>query len=43
MLVLFVVLPEQPVQGYLGAKDGEEQGEEAVAEVVDPGGVDDEG
>src|SRR5215208_6514913 len=43
MLFLFVVAPEHPVEGYLGTKDGEEEGEEAVAEVVDPGGIDHEG
>src|SRR3712207_4465516 len=41
--LVFVVLPEEPIKCYLGAEDGEEQGEDAVAEVVDPGGVDDEG
>src|ERR671921_2122803 len=38
----FVVLPQKPIQSDLGAEDGEEQGEEAVGEVVAPGGVDDE-
>ena len=42
-LSFFVVSPEEPVQRYLGAEEGEEEGEEAVAEVVEPGGVDDEG
>src|SRR5918994_6366048 len=41
--LLFVVLPEKPVQSYLCAEDGEEEGEESVAEVVAPGGIDDEG
>ena len=40
---LLIVFPEKPVHGYLGAQDGEEEGEEAVAKVVAPGGVDDEG
>src|SRR5918997_5083554 len=39
----FVVLPQKPVQGDLGAQDGEEQGEEAVGKVVAPSGVDDQG
>src|SRR5215210_3977135 len=42
-MLLFVVLPQNPVKGDLCAEDGEEKGEEAVAEVVAPGGVDDEG
>ena len=41
--LFLVVFPQKPVQCYLGAEDGEEQGEEAVAEIVGPGGVDDEG
>ena len=41
--VVLVVLPEEPVEGYLGAKDGEKECEEAVAELVKPGGIDDEG
>ena len=40
---LLIVFPEKPVHGYLGAQDGEEEGEEAVAEVVAPGRVDNEG
>lgn len=35
-----VLFPEQPVEGYLGAQDGENEGEEPAAEVVAPGGVD---
>src|SRR5215207_4313213 len=41
--LLLVVFPQKPVQSYLGAEDGEQKGEEAVAEFVAPGGVDDEG
>ena len=32
--------PAEPVECYLGAHDGENQGEDAVLEVVAPGGVD---
>ena len=39
--VLFA--PSEPVEGYLGAHDGEEQGEDAVFEVVSPGSVDQDG
>ncbi len=41
--LLFLVLPHKPVYGDLGAKDGEQEGEDAVLEVVAVGGVDDEG
>lgn len=41
--LLLLVLPQKPVYGYLGAKDGQEEGEGAVLEVVAVGGVDDEG
>ncbi len=41
-LFLLVIPPEEPAEGDLGAQDGEEEGEEAVTEVVEPGGVDDE-
>lgn len=40
---LVVFAPEDPVKGDLGAEDGEQEGEDAVAQVVEPGGVDDEG
>jgi hypothetical protein len=42
-VLLLVVLPEKPVEGYLSAQDGEKQREDTVGEVVAPGGVDDEG
>src|ERR671917_2377512 len=41
--LLLLVLPQKPVYGYLGAKDGQEEGEGAVLQVVAVGGVDDEG
>ena len=41
--LLLVVFPQKPVNGYLGAEDGEEEGEDAVAEIVVPCCVDDEG
>src|SRR3712207_5396539 len=41
--LLFLVLPQKPVYGDLGTQDGEEEGEDAVLEVVAVGGVDDEG
>ena len=41
--VVLVVLPEEPIEGYLGAEDGEKEGEEAVTEVVEPGCIDYEG
>ena len=43
MLFFLIVLPKKPIECYLAAEDGEEQGEDAVAEVVDPGCVDYEG
>src|ERR671917_207496 len=41
--LLLLVLPQKPVYGYLGAKDGQEEGEGAVLEVVAVGGGDTEG
>ncbi len=41
--LLFLVLPHKPVYGDLGAQDGQEEGEDAVLEVVAVGGVDDQG
>ncbi len=41
--LLFLVLPQKPVYGDLGAQDGQEEGEDAVLEVVAVGSVDDEG
>lgn len=41
--LFFLVLPDKPVYGYLGAQDGQEEGEDAVLEVVAVGRVDDEG
>ena len=40
--LLFVVTPEDPGEGHLGAQDSEGEGEEAISEVVVPGRVDDE-
>ncbi len=40
--ISFVAPPEEPGESCAGAQDGEGQGEEAVLEVVMPGGVDDE-
>ncbi len=41
-VLLFVVAPEDPGEGHLGAQDSEGEGEEAISEVMVPGGVDDE-
>src|SRR3712207_6873212 len=42
-LLLLFILPQKPVYGDLGAQDGEQEGEDAVLEVVAVGSVDDEG
>ena len=42
MFVEVLLVPGEPREGGLGAQDGEEEGERAVFEVVEPGGVDDE-
>ena len=39
-VLLFVVAPEDPGEGHLGAQDSEGEGEEAISEVMVPGGVD---
>src|SRR5919199_1668379 len=36
------MVPEDPGEGGTGAQDPEQEGEEAVFEVVEPGGIDDE-
>ena len=35
--LFLVVFPQKPIQGYLGAENGEEQGKEAVSQIVSPG------
>ena len=37
-----LVVPGEPRKGSLGTEDGEEDGERAVFEIVEPGRVDDE-
>ena len=40
--MLIAITPENPGEGCFGAQDGEGEGEEAVFEIVVPGGVDNE-
>ncbi len=40
--LFLLIAPEEPIEGYLGGEDGEDEGEGAFAQVVEPGGVDDE-